>query len=165
MWGALGVLVLCSAAPISFHCLLEVSQGSGCMAPISQPRKGQRPQVGLAMASLTAATAECGHLSRTVPGGSAAEGWPAEGSRELQRLSEVGAGWDPSLSSPCCSRHHQTAPAFSSLHRPDLGLCETLVPTVGQGKGGGWGLTCLPLISGGATAQLTGLHSHGASMD
>ena len=94
-----------------------------------------------------------------------------QGSRELQRLSEVGAGWDPSLSSPCCSHLHQTAPAFSSLHRPDLGLCETLVPTVGQGKGGcdsvfgGWGLTCLPVISRGATAQLTGLHSHGASVD
>lgn len=35
---------------------------------------------------LTAAIAECGHLSRTVPGGRAAGGWPAEGSRELQRL-------------------------------------------------------------------------------
>lgn len=91
----LGGLVLCSAVPISFHCLLEVSQGSGCMAPISQPRKGQRPQVGLAMASLTAATAECGHLSRTVPGGSTAEGWPAEGSRELQRLGLHTAGMGP----------------------------------------------------------------------
>lgn len=91
----LGGLVLCSAVPISFHCLLGVSQGSGCMAPISQPRKGQRPQVGLAMASLTAATAECGHLSRTVPGGSTAEGWPAEGSRELQRLGLHTAGMGP----------------------------------------------------------------------
>lgn len=47
----LGGLVVCSAAPISFHCILEVSQGSGCVAPISQPRKGQRPRVGLAVAS------------------------------------------------------------------------------------------------------------------
>lgn len=81
----LGGLVVCSAAPISFHCILEVSQGSGCVAPISQPRKGQRPGWGWQW-RLTAAIAECGHLSRTVPGGRAAGGWPAEGSRELQRL-------------------------------------------------------------------------------
>nr|XP_030688046.1 mitochondrial ribosome-associated GTPase 1 isoform X2 [Globicephala melas] len=43
-------------------------QGMGCTAPISQLRKGQKPQVRVAMASLMAATAELGHLSRTIPG-------------------------------------------------------------------------------------------------
>ncbi|XP_026968861.1 mitochondrial ribosome-associated GTPase 1 isoform X1 [Sagmatias obliquidens] len=40
----------------------------GCTAPISQLRKGQKPQVRVAMASLMAATAELRHLSRTIPG-------------------------------------------------------------------------------------------------
>ena len=91
----MGAWVLCSAAPISFHCILEVSEGSGCMVPISQLRKGQRPQVGLAIASLTAATADCGPLSRTVPRGGAAGGRPAEGSRELQRLGLCTTGLGP----------------------------------------------------------------------
>lgn len=134
----MGAWVLCSAAPISFHCILEVSQGSGCMVPISQLRKGQRPQVGLAIASLTAATADCGHLSRTVPRGGAAGGQPAEGSGELQREAGSCRAWDsaPQAWGPLAWRPPQVSGSRSSS---SLGLHD--VPCFASGP---WRSVCVP---------------------
>ena len=109
-----------------------------------------------------------GTVARLSAAGSDRELEVLQGSGSMQRLSEVGARWDPSLGSPSCDHLHQ--PVLPSPASIDLTWDGVRLSSPQWGRGrvdvtvfAGWGLTCLPVISGGATAQLTGLQPRGAS--